>query len=76
MNALSCKLYMVVPCYNEEAVLPETARRLAERFASLAAAGLIAAGVAAGGAAFTSHRRHATEDAPGHAELEPPPDEG
>lgn len=34
---------MVVPCYNEEAVLPETARRLAEKFASLAAAGLVAA---------------------------------
>ena len=24
------KLYMVIPCYNEEEVLPETARRLRE----------------------------------------------
>ena len=25
------KLYMVIPCYNEEEVLPETARRLREK---------------------------------------------
>lgn len=35
-------LYIVVPCYNEEAVLPETARRLREKLAALAAAGKIA----------------------------------
>ena len=26
-------LYLVVPCYNEEAVLPETAKRLTESWA-------------------------------------------
>ena len=25
------RLYVVVPCYNEEAVLPETSQRLAEK---------------------------------------------
>ncbi len=34
-------LYLVVPCYNEEAVLPETSRRLAEKFQALEAAGKI-----------------------------------
>lgn len=34
-------LYYVIPCYNEEAVLPETARRLAEQMAALIAAGKI-----------------------------------
>ncbi|MBQ9415391.1 MAG: glycosyltransferase family 2 protein [Clostridia bacterium] len=29
------KLYMVIPCYNEEEVLPETVRRLEEKYASL-----------------------------------------
>ena len=36
-------LYIVVPCYNEEAVLPETARRLGEKLAALTAAGKIGA---------------------------------
>ncbi len=35
------KLYLVVPCYNEEEVLPETARRLAEKFDNLIAGGKI-----------------------------------
>lgn len=34
-------LYIVVPCYNEEEVLPETARRLAEKMNSLTADGKI-----------------------------------
>jgi glycosyltransferase involved in cell wall biosynthesis len=37
-------LYLVVPCYNEEEVLPETAKRLREKFASLAERELIAPG--------------------------------
>ncbi len=36
------KLFLVIPCYNEEEVLPETARRLKEKFASLMADGHIA----------------------------------
>ena len=32
-------LYIVVPCYNEEEVLPETARRLGEKLRALIAAG-------------------------------------
>lgn len=36
--------YLVVPCYNEEEVLPETSRRLQEKFAQLEAAGAIAPG--------------------------------
>lgn len=36
-------LYIVVPCYNEEEVLPETARRLKDKLLSLTAAGKIAA---------------------------------
>ncbi|MBR4080191.1 MAG: glycosyltransferase family 2 protein [Clostridia bacterium] len=36
------KLYIVVPCYKEEAVLPETSRRLKEKLAALQAAGHIA----------------------------------
>lgn len=35
-------LYIVVPCYNEEEVLPETGRRLTEKLSSLAHKGLIA----------------------------------
>jgi len=35
------KLYIVVPCYNEEEVLPETVRRLTEKLRGLAAGGLI-----------------------------------
>ena len=36
-------LYIVVPCYNEEEVLPETSRRLREKLEALMAAGKIAA---------------------------------
>ena len=36
--------YLVIPCYNEEAVLPETSRRLSDKFAHLKDAGAIAAG--------------------------------
>lgn len=35
------KLYIVVPCYNEEEVLPETAKRLEEKMCSLMERGLI-----------------------------------
>lgn len=35
-------LYIVVPCYNEEAVLPETAARLSEKLSSLVNSGSIA----------------------------------
>lgn len=34
-------LYIVVPCYNEEAVLPETSRRLGDKLSALTAAGKI-----------------------------------
>ena len=34
-------LYIVVPCYNEEAVLPETSKRLREKMKSLMAAGKV-----------------------------------
>ena len=34
-------LYIVVPCYNEEEVLPETARRLGDKLSALCAAGKI-----------------------------------
>jgi len=37
------KLMIVVPCYNEEAVLPETAKRLREKMESLVAGGLCGA---------------------------------
>lgn len=36
------RLFVVVPCYNEEEVLPETSKRLAEKMAALIAAGKIA----------------------------------
>ena len=36
-----CRLYIVVPCYKEEAVLPETARRLKEKLRTLEKAGHI-----------------------------------
>lgn len=39
--AMSVTLYLAIPCYNEEAVLPETARRLREKFTALRAAGTI-----------------------------------
>lgn len=38
---MSDVLYIVVPCYNEEAVLPETARRLRDKLESLTAQGRI-----------------------------------
>ena len=38
---MSVTLYLAIPCYNEEAVLPETARRLREKFTALRAAGTI-----------------------------------
>ena len=34
-------LYIVVPCYNEEEVLPETARRLGDKLRALMSAGKI-----------------------------------
>lgn len=34
-------LYLVVPCYNEEAVLPETSRRLAEKLEQMEKAGIV-----------------------------------
>ena len=34
-------LYLVIPCYNEEEVLPETARQLLEKMQSLMTAGKI-----------------------------------
>lgn len=37
------KLYVVVPCYNEEAVLPETTRRLGEKLHAMMASGSISA---------------------------------
>lgn len=37
------KLYVVVPCYNEAAVLPETTRRLGEKLHAMMAAGSISA---------------------------------
>lgn len=37
------RLFLVVPCYNEEEVLPETSRRLKEKFAALTERGLITA---------------------------------
>ena len=35
------KLYVVMPCYNEEAVLPETVSRMIELFSSMEASGII-----------------------------------
>ena len=35
------KLMVVIPCYNEEEVLPETSRRLVEKMAALTQKGLI-----------------------------------
>lgn len=37
-------LYIVVPCYNEEEVLPETSRRLKEKLRALMSAGKISSG--------------------------------
>ena len=38
------KLMVVIPCYNEEEVLPETSRRLVLKMGSLVEKGLISAG--------------------------------
>ena len=38
---MACKLMVVIPCYNEEEVLPETSRRLVEKMDSLVQKGLI-----------------------------------
>ncbi len=38
------KLYIVVPCYNEEAVLPETTKRLTDKMNRMISSGLIAEG--------------------------------
>ena len=34
-------LYLVIPCYNEEAVLPETVKQLTEKLRAMQADGLI-----------------------------------
>ena len=34
-------LYLVVPCYNEEEVLPETSRRLKEKLEGMVLEGLV-----------------------------------
>lgn len=39
--SMSDVLYIVVPCYNEEEVLPETSRRLKEKMEALVAAGTV-----------------------------------
>lgn len=36
-------LYLAIPCYNEEEVLPETAKRLREKFSALRKTGTISA---------------------------------
>ena len=41
---MSDVLYIVVPCYNEEEVLPETSRRLKEKMEALVAAGAVSGG--------------------------------
>lgn len=41
---MSVTLYFAIPCYNEEAVLQETSRRLREKFAALRASGRISEG--------------------------------
>ncbi len=38
---MACKLMVVIPCYNEEEVLPETSRRLVDKMDSLVKKGLI-----------------------------------
>lgn len=38
---MACTLYVVIPCYREEAALPETARRLKEKMAGYLSAGRI-----------------------------------
>ena len=38
---MAVTVYLAIPCYNEEAVLPETAKRLREKFRALRASGVI-----------------------------------
>ena len=40
---MSITLYLAILCYNEEEVLPETAKRLKEKFSALRKAGTITA---------------------------------
>lgn len=42
METLPVKLFFVVPCYNEEAILRNTSKRLTEKLKSLVSAGLVA----------------------------------
>ena len=42
MSVKCDRLYVVVPCYNEEEVLPETTRRLGEKLRALISGGRIA----------------------------------
>jgi len=44
MEEQSRRLYMVIPCYNEEEVLPETAKRMKAKMESLIASGKISEG--------------------------------
>ena len=39
---MEATVYFVIPCYNEEAVLPETTRRMTDKLNAMRAAGLIA----------------------------------
>ena len=41
IHPMNNKLYLVIPCYNEEEVLPETAKRLKDKLSSLVQAGKI-----------------------------------
>ena len=41
VSALAVTLYLAIPCYNEEAVLPETAKRLREKLVVLMARGVV-----------------------------------
>ena len=38
---MGCRLYLVVPCYNEEEVLPETTKRLNDKMERMCREGLI-----------------------------------
>ena len=38
---MASKLFVVIPCYNEEEVLPETSKRLVKKMADLEQKGLI-----------------------------------
>ena len=49
-------LYIVVPCYKEEAVLPETSKRLREKMHALMASGKIRRGRSSSGCTSRSRR--------------------